>query len=167
MTITRDEAERFLIMEARLLDEERFEEWFGLFAEDGHYWLPLDEHADPRRSSSIIYDDRTFLDTRIYQLEHASHFTQVPRSRTLHHIANIDVEALDAAEDLSVIRSNLALAEVRPGDWRQGGLGKLRWFAARCEHQLREHGDGEWRIVLKKVVLLNREQPIENLTFLI
>ena len=36
----RDEVERFLYREARLLDERRFEEWMNLFAEDGYYWVP-------------------------------------------------------------------------------------------------------------------------------
>ncbi len=31
---------QFLYHEARLLDERRWEEWAGLFTEDGIYWAP-------------------------------------------------------------------------------------------------------------------------------
>ncbi|MFX5578902.1 aromatic-ring-hydroxylating dioxygenase subunit beta, partial [Acinetobacter baumannii] len=27
--------------EARLIDEKRFDEWFGLFTDDALYWMPL------------------------------------------------------------------------------------------------------------------------------
>ncbi len=32
----------FVIHEARLLDELRFDEWLDLFTEDGRYWMPLE-----------------------------------------------------------------------------------------------------------------------------
>ena len=32
---------QFVIREARLLDEKRFDEWYELFAEDGHYWVQI------------------------------------------------------------------------------------------------------------------------------
>ena len=31
----------FVIREARLLDEQRWDEWLALFADDGRYWVPL------------------------------------------------------------------------------------------------------------------------------
>jgi len=34
------EVEQFLYREARLLDQERYEEWLGLMTEDIHYWMP-------------------------------------------------------------------------------------------------------------------------------
>ena len=38
--IDRSECERFLIHEARLLDDRRFRDWMALFTEDGSYWVP-------------------------------------------------------------------------------------------------------------------------------
>jgi 3-phenylpropionate/cinnamic acid dioxygenase small subunit len=32
----------FVVREARVLDEHRFEDWLDLFTEDGHYWMPLE-----------------------------------------------------------------------------------------------------------------------------
>src|SRR6266508_3998968 len=33
--------ERFLVHEARLLDDRRFEGWVELFTDDAHYWMPV------------------------------------------------------------------------------------------------------------------------------
>ena len=33
--------EQFLYHEARLLDEQRLEEWLELFTDDATYWVPL------------------------------------------------------------------------------------------------------------------------------
>jgi hypothetical protein len=32
---------KFVIQEARLLDEKRFDEWYELFTDDAFYWVPL------------------------------------------------------------------------------------------------------------------------------
>src|SRR5271156_5747162 len=47
----------FVVREARLLDEQRFEEWLDLFAEDGRYWMPLEwGQSDPRLTCSLMYE---------------------------------------------------------------------------------------------------------------
>jgi len=40
----------FVVHEARLIDQHRFEEWLDLFADDGYYWMPL-EWGRPIRGS--------------------------------------------------------------------------------------------------------------------
>jgi hypothetical protein len=35
-----DRCERFLLHEARLLDEARFDDWLALFTPDAWYWVP-------------------------------------------------------------------------------------------------------------------------------
>ena len=41
----------FVYAEARMLDEQRFDDWLNLFAEDGYYWMPLAHgQIDPRRA---------------------------------------------------------------------------------------------------------------------
>ena len=36
--------EAFLVHEARLLDDGRFEEWLALFTTDAWYWVPAQPH---------------------------------------------------------------------------------------------------------------------------
>ena len=65
----------------------------------------------------------------------------------------------DAGPDGVVeVRSNFLLAELRHG--------RQDLFAGRSVHRLRERGDG-FEITYKKVLLLNNDEPIDNLTFLI
>jgi 3-phenylpropionate/cinnamic acid dioxygenase small subunit len=41
--------EQFLLHEARLLDEGRFDEWLALFTPDASYWVPSSGSEKPAR----------------------------------------------------------------------------------------------------------------------
>ena len=46
--------EQFLVHEARLLDEGRFDEWLALFTADAWYWVPSEPNqANPRDTVSL------------------------------------------------------------------------------------------------------------------
>ena len=63
------DTESFLIHEARILDERRWEDWLALFADDGWYWVPIEEgQKDPKQTVSLMYDDRRLLETRVRRL---------------------------------------------------------------------------------------------------
>jgi len=63
------ECEDFLLHEARLLDEGRFDDWLSLFTPDARYWVPSEpDHASPLDTVSLIYDDRQLLETRVRRL---------------------------------------------------------------------------------------------------
>jgi 3-phenylpropionate/cinnamic acid dioxygenase small subunit len=161
-------AEQFLYREARLLDEHRYEEWQGLFTDDAKYWLPIlvdGRVPKPSRAISIIYDDVQRIDERVYRTLHTPVLDQNPRSRTVHLVSNVEVEPGSGDGDVQV-RCNQLIGEIRPGGRGQAGLNDQRVLLARCEYEFRSV-DGEWRISLKKVVLLNADQPIYNLTFII
>jgi hypothetical protein len=107
-----DEAERFLVAEARLLDERRFEEWEALFTDDAVYWVPMDPDRDPADTVSIIYDDRKRLHERVYRLTRTPVLDQNPPSRTVRFVANVEVEPLDGAGEATVfLRVALPLAK--------------------------------------------------------
>lgn len=164
--LTRIEAEDFLYAEARLIDEDRLEQWLTLFTSDGSYWIPSDENADPEYETSIIYDDKLQLEKRIYQLRN-KHLAQDPRSRTVHVISNVQVEPGDNQNEVT-IRCNQIIHELRPGDHQrlQAGLGQSRSFAARCKYVLRNQ-KAEWCIALKQVLLIDRDLPLENISFIL
>jgi ethylbenzene dioxygenase subunit beta len=162
--LTRQEAEDFLYEEARLLDERLFEAWLDLFTEDGIYWIPIVEDADPTTQTSILYDDSQLRQMRVHHLLHERNFAQSPPSRTVHQVSNVQVWAWDQADE-ALVRCNLVVYEIRAGDHLQLGLGQQRALAGKCEYRLRHHCG--WRIACKKVVLINRHMPIVNLSFLI
>ena len=164
--MTREEAENFLYMEARLLDEDRLEEWLTLFTADGIYWLPIDEEDDPERQASVIYDDPLQREKRVHQLRQGARYSQLPASRTIHYLSNVEVEP---GRDGEVhLRCNVLILELRPGDHQaiQKGLGNQRALAGRCLYRLVSQ-EGSWRIALKKVLLIDRDMPLYNLTFVL
>ena len=162
--LSRQEAEEFLYEEARLIDERHFRQWLDLFAEDGIYWIPIVEDSDPRRETSILYDDDALRRLRVDHLLHERNFAQTPPSRTVHQVTNVQVWH-EAGEEEARVRCNQVVHEIRAGDHLQLGLGDQRALASKCEYRLRYRRG--WRIVLKKVVLINRHLPITNLSFLL
>lgn len=161
--MTRAEAESLLFHEARLLDERRFEDWLAMFADDCLYWLPIVD-GDPATEPSLIYDDRARMGERVFRLLQTRAPAQDPPSRTQHNISNVEVFAGEH-EGEAEVRCNLTLFELRPGDIAQAGLGNQRVLAARCTYVFT--GGPDRRIKLKRVELINRDQPLYNLSFIV
>jgi 3-phenylpropionate/cinnamic acid dioxygenase small subunit len=158
------EISQLVYREARLLDEWKLEEWLTLFTEDGIYWLPIDENSDPRIQSSIIYDDKLRRTMRIDQLISGRGPSQTPRSEMVHIIGNLEIA--NGGPNEATARYNMLVTELRPGDWRQAGMGTETLYSARCTLALRREA-GEWRMKEKRVVLLKRNQPVGNLSFIL
>jgi len=150
------EIEAFIYREAALLDERRYEEWLSLLAEDSYYWIPAGRaDTDPNKELSITYDTRNELAQRVARLLHPAAHCQVPASRTAHLITNIRIEELN--EEQLRVYSNFAVFEARSGNQRV--------FGGHCEHKLHRESD-TWRILYKKVTLVNSDGVFNNLTFL-
>ncbi len=159
--LTRQEAEDFLYQEARLLDERRFDDWLGLFTQDGRYWIPCGQGEDPGLVTHLVYDDRTQLEDRVWQLQHPRRFSQNPPSLTSRMISNVQVEVGEDGQ--TVVCSVFVVRELRKV---QGGAGDERSLGGHYRHHLRWE-DGAWRISLKQAWLLSRDMPVSNLTFLV
>jgi ethylbenzene dioxygenase beta subunit len=148
--------EQFLYHEARLLDEQRLEEWLALFTEDATYWVPLEQgQKDAVGTSSIIYDDRTLLELRVKQARHPRAHARLPLARTVHQVGHIAVLS-DSSSELSV-SSNLVLVEYRQE--------KQRTWGALVGHRLRREG-GSYRIAHKRVDLVNSEAELDGIAIL-
>jgi benzoate/toluate 1,2-dioxygenase beta subunit len=147
------ECERFLVHEARLLDEGHFDQWLALFTADCWYWVPSEPNqVSPRETISLIYDDRRLLETRVRRLASPRIYSQEPPSRTSRMIGNVTIEASDA--DGSTVRSKFQLAEYR----RES----QRIFAGTVFHRLVRGGNGI-QIAWKRVDLVNCDAPLEGL----
>ena len=153
--LTLAECEQFLIHEARLLDESRFDEWLALFTADAWYWVPAQpEQASPRDTVSLIYDDRRLLETRVRRLASPRIYSQEPRSRTSRIVANVTIEHSATDEMVCTVRSKLQLLEYRRET--------QRLFGGTCFHRL-VRGDHGIQIAWKRVDLVNCDAPHEGL----
>ena len=154
---------QLVLTEARLLDDWQLDDWLNLFAEGAIYWVPIDEHADPLAATSIIYEDKRTLAVRVDQLMRRRRTAQTPRSRMLRQITNLLIER----DGLRVqARSVLVIHELRPGDYRQPGMGQTAQKVADCRYEFVEQG-GQWRIARKEIRLLDREMPQVGLSYLL
>lgn len=162
--LTTEEAAAFLYREARLLDTLQLEAWLELFTEDGMYWVPMDETLSPDDNASLVYDDRLRREERVYHLLRTPFPAQQPRSRMVHMVSNVEV--LGVEDGAVTVCSNQVIYEVRTGDFTQIGLGRVRPLVAAVEHVLRPV-DGVLKIAMKKILLIDRDMPQANLTFLI
>jgi 3-phenylpropionate/cinnamic acid dioxygenase small subunit len=151
--LTLTEAEQFLYLEARLLDERRFEAWRDLFAEDGLYWAPTrHDQASPDEAVSLFLDDRTTMAARIRRLRHPDVHAQVPISHTAHIVSNVELGPQGDGD-------SQVFAAFMMGEYRHT---EPRWYAGRYEYQLRRVA-GALRIALKKVVLVNCTAPLTSM----
>lgn len=149
--------EQFLYYEARLQDQHAYDEWESLWTDDAVYWVPANgEDTDPETQMSYIYDNRSRIGVRIKQLKTGKRHTQTPRSQLARIISNIELLS-DTAEGISV-RANAMIYEE--------SLRGVTIWAARNEYRLRRAGNG-FKLVRKKIVLVNNNKPIYTLSFLV
>ncbi|MEH7111721.1 aromatic-ring-hydroxylating dioxygenase subunit beta [Neobacillus niacini] len=155
--VDRKDIEAFLIDEASYLDEGKFSEWLDLFTEDAWYWIPSNkDHYDPNTHVSIIYDSKERLDERVWRLQSGLAYGQDPQSRTRHLITNVKV--LEREEYSLTVSSNFIIVELRRGI--------QTIYSGRFEHKLRIYGHS-WKIASKKVELINNNEFLGNLSFLL
>jgi benzoate/toluate 1,2-dioxygenase beta subunit len=157
MSLNRQAAEEILFAEARILDAGRYDEWFAMLTEDVIYWVPCNgEGVDPNREISLVYDDHARLSDRIERLNSGLAHAQSPPSKTCRLISNVQIEL--AAADSAAITSAFFLYELRQS--------RQRIFAGRYQHRLRFESS-QWKITWKKAVLVNNDEVIDNLTFIV
>jgi 3-phenylpropionate/cinnamic acid dioxygenase small subunit len=157
--VTLQQVQQLLYLEADCADEHRYDEWLALWHPSGEllYWIPSGgDDFDPKQRISIVYDNRSGLDDRIFRLKSRGAHAQRPRSRMRRVISNIVIESEDG-ESVRV-RANFIMAELRKGHQDV--------FNGRLIYELRRHGD-ELRIGSKKVLLINNDEFIDNVSFLL
>jgi len=155
-TLDLGHCEAFLVHEAQLLDDARFDEWLALFTADAWYWVPSEPgQANPHDTVSLIYDDRRLLETRVRRLASPRMYSQEPRSRTSRMIGNVTVEESDADAKAVTVRSKFLMLEFRRD--------QQRLFGGTAFHRLVQ-SEGGIRIAWKRVNLINCDAPLDGIT---
>ncbi|MFG1462944.1 aromatic-ring-hydroxylating dioxygenase subunit beta [Xanthobacter sp. DSM 24535] len=148
---------QFLYKEARLQDTHAYDAWEALWTDDAIYWIPANgDDIDPDKQMSVLYDNRSRIGVRIAQLKTGRRHTQTPRSALARIVSNVELTEVLGNE--VGVRANVIIYE-------DNLRGETVW-AARNEYRLRMI-DGIFRLVRKKVALVNNEKPIFTLSFLV
>jgi len=146
--------ELFLLHEARMLDEGKFDDWLALFTPEVRYWVPSEPGQEsPLETVSLIYDDRRLLETRVRRLSSPRIYSQEPRSRTSRIVTNVTIEE-DPDPASTLVRSKFMLVEFRRNE--------QRIFGGTSFHRLTD-ADGEIRIAWKRVDLVNCDAPMDGI----
>jgi 3-phenylpropionate/cinnamic acid dioxygenase small subunit len=154
-TPTKQDLIDFVIREARMLDEHRFEEWLGLFAEDGHYWMPAEwGQTDAKLVGSLMYEDKLLLTIRVERLKGNRTFSQKPKSRCHHVLQTPQVDARDDAKGEYQLYTPFHYLETR--------MDEKELFAGWARHHLVSQ-DGALKIKLKRVDLVNCDAAFGNI----
>jgi ethylbenzene dioxygenase beta subunit len=160
------EVTAFLHAEARLLDEERYDDWLQLLTHDVHYWMPVIENR-LRSDSAGSYDGArmAYFDDRLDDLRrrvarfHApSAWPEDPQTRHLHVVSNVEV--IPAADPGEVLAHSVVV------NYRNSRERDEAVLFARREDVLRRV-DGELRLARRTILLRQNVLLAKNIsTFL-
>lgn len=145
----------FVYEEARLLDEKRFDEWYELFTDDAHYWMPLTRgQPDGDNYTSLLYEDKLLLRIRIERLKSPHAFSQQQPSFSQHLLQAPLIESAGADGRSWVMRTPFLYVESQlDNQLLLTGVSRLHLL------QL----DGRLRIRLKKVELVNCDAALPQI----
>lgn len=152
-TALRESCRMLLDREARLLDQQRYDEWLALFTPECAYWMPgTPGRGDPRREITFAFGDRRWMEDRVFRLQTGYAWSQSPASRTVRLVTNHEVFDTDEA-DIVMCRSTFQIVELRAGETRS--------FAGWNGHRLQRRGDG-WTILAKQINLIDCDANHRN-----
>jgi len=156
--------ERFLRLEARLLDQERYRDWYALLADDLFYWMPLRENRRRRTKGREIapdhmafFDERKAdIDIRLQRLESGMAWTEDPPTRHVYAISNVEAFDTPVADEYEV-HSVFTMYRNRSERDESTLMGRRRDI-------LRRHGDSfqiaRRLILLQQSVLLTKNLSV-------
>src|ERR1051326_424661 len=145
----------FVVREARLLDQQRLEDWLDLFTGHGPYWMPGEwGQTDPKLTTSLMYEDKLLLKIRIDRLKGKTTYSHSPPSRC-HHVLQVrQVDQRDDKERRSVTWTPLHYIESRAD--------QQTLYAAWATHHLALVDDA-LKIRLKRVDLVNCDAALGSI----
>lgn len=96
-------AKAFLLREARLLDDERWDDWLLTLSERIHYWMPgienrrREDGKGPYTGEHMAFFDDSIreLQRRVARFKQPSAWAENPPTRNVHLVSNIEVFAGD------------------------------------------------------------------------
>jgi 3-phenylpropionate/cinnamic acid dioxygenase small subunit len=149
----------FVYREARLLDERQLEEWYGLFTDDGRYWMPLTRgQPNGETHTSLFFEDKLLLKVRIERMKHPNAYSQHQPSFCQHVLQKPALEQKQPDMGEYLMRTPFMYLETQ--------LDRQTLLAGVAYHRLVSI-DGELRIRQKKIELLNCDAALPSIQLLL
>ncbi len=165
--LLKEEINEFLLAEADLLDEGRWDEWLALLADDIRYVMPMrlnvafgsraeTDRTAPDTEVCWFDDDLATLTKRVRQLQTGVHWAEEPRSRVTHLFANLRV--LEITGDEVTVSCRFVV-------YRNRVATETDLFVGRRTDVLRRNGPG-WLLASRTLLLDQNVLLAKNLTLL-
>ena len=160
------EVKAFLLREARLFDDEQWDEWLATLSEAIHYWMPgienrrREDNSGPYRLEHMAYFDDGLreLQRRVARFKQPSAWAENPPTRNVHLISKVEVFA--GGEEGEFIAHSCFVSI------RSRGLDEEYQISGRREDLLCREGDG-MKLLKRKILIPNAMLLTKNInTFL-
>ncbi len=148
------EIEQFLYLEARLLDERRFDDWYLLFADDIHYWMPtrynrllreLDQELAVPHEVANFDEDKRSLGQRVFRINTGMAWAEDP---LLARATSSATSGCVPTETRRGVRRAVGVPHVsQPRRHRGRRVGRRR------DDLLRRIAPGTWQIARRKITI--------------
>jgi phthalate 3,4-dioxygenase subunit beta len=155
------EAQAWLIDEAYLLDDQRYEDWLATLAEDVRYVMPvtvtraIDSDIGSQPEMAHFDEDKHSLSLRVARFQTQYAWAEDPPSRLRHFVTNVRTFEADSAEQIFV-ESAVLLFRSR-GDTSEPSL-----LSARRADVLRR-ADGRWLLATRVIQVDESVLRMQNL----
>lgn len=158
--------EAFLLREARLLDNECWDEWLQSLSETIHYWMPgienrrREDKSGPYRLEHMAFfdDGMRDLQRRVARFKQPSAWAENPPTRNVHLISNIEVFVGEEEGEFIAFSCFMNI--------RSRGLDESHQLVGRREDVLRRESDG-LKLLKRKILIPNAMLLCKNInTFL-
>lgn len=153
--------EGVILREARLLDEERHDEWLDMLTDDVTVHIPLGSRPGSE-PMSILREDRFRTEARVWRVAQTGlNHTQDPPSRVVRAVSNVEVEVDGEGATAHFV---VVLHEYRPGAQRLNE--PMHTFPMRCTYTFRKESD-RWLISSRQLMLLQRDTSLPPMTYIL
>ena len=154
MTITLDEAIRFIWAEAEMLDAHDYDPWLRLWTEAGRYIVPVDRSTDDYESVlNVAYDDAGMREARVKRLKSGFSMSAAPPARTVRTVSRFVVQPGESF----TVRAAQHIVEYK--------YDRTRMMAADVTYGLVRDADG-LKLDRKVVQLINSDDALHGIGYL-
>jgi len=152
---TRDDCAALISAEARLADALQLESWLDCYAPECIYWIPASNPAaDPRLEITHEIHDRRRLEDRVARIRTGFAYSMTPAVRSTHVLGPVEIWRGMANEVRA--RTSFIIDTFR-NDHHRVLSGWVGYSIVDI--------DGQWRIAIKQVNLIDADQPQGNNSF--
>jgi 3-phenylpropionate/cinnamic acid dioxygenase small subunit len=154
--VTLEEITAFVWKEADLLDARDYDAWLGLWAEGGHYVIPVEKGVtDFANSLNIAYDDKLMRKMRVERFQAGFSISSAPPADSVRTVSRIVIDGVEG--DRIKVRAAQHVIEDK--------FGRQRMFAANVEWVLVASDEG-LKIRDKVIRLLNSDGMLTSISYL-